>query len=402
MKILEEANLQYFLDYNISSGYNVYNHHVISGINVEHVKLMDLTEWIYSKLFPKNNLQDPIVYKTFQGLPLINQKIIGTSMLIARYCIYRLLSHFKVYSSSAWTYRLVNDYYGTQIEVIMLLPQLGKSLDEHFYNLKNRNDQLKIEYVLTIEYGRLLPTVMKKKWYVAEVDSNSLEFSNPVHLNNCLQGYYKRICTKNVMPEFCGSEVNAVERERKKEREKEKVDIADINTVETELNTVEIDVNTVETDVKTVETDVNTVETDVNTVETDVKTVETDVKTVEKTNEEEAVKEIEKDSEDSSESMSEEFPELPQIPLENLETFEPELPLPNPNPNPNITRNHVHTEIQYEYVPCIPRYLVEYNLPVALVAQKDDRYKVIDGYHRIASRIASNPGSKLIVIICTD
>jgi len=54
----------------------------------------------------------------------------------------------------------------------------------------------------------------------------------------------------------------------------------------------------------------------------------------------------------------------------------------------------------YELVPNVPRYLQEYSLPLGLVTRRGHKYKVIDGYHRIASRIAACPQARFMVIYC--
>ena len=161
---------------------------------------MALTEWVYSKIFPENNLHNTVVYQTFQSLPLNQRKMIGTSMLIGRYCIYRLLSYYRVYLGTAWTYRAINDYYGTEIEVVLLNPKLAEILDWHFYMLRGRSDAARIEYTLLTEYGRLLPTIANKKWYIGEVDYTELEFSNPIHLEKCLNSFFTRIVRDHILP----------------------------------------------------------------------------------------------------------------------------------------------------------------------------------------------------------
>jgi len=452
MKILEDSNLQHFVNYSLNEPQIYYSANFsqknMFSINIDHVNIMSLTEWVYSQLFPENDLQNPIVKKTFQSLPIESQQIIGASMLIARYCIYRLLSHYKVWSSSVWTYKTLNDYYGTQIEIIMLHPKVGQILDAHLYNLKHKNDQSKIEYILMTEYGRLLPNIVRKNWFIGEIDYNDLEFSNSTHLNNCLQSYYRKVPvyrdTSN-LGERCNELSKLVTEilvKRVKENDAKETRETRETNINNELNeSKEFNKEKVETYVK-LEKDVHIkVEKVKEEVKEEVKqevkeeVKQEEVKQVVKQEEKEEVIQ-EEVKEEVKEKVKEEVKEEVKLVKKETDVNE-KIKLRDTNiSNLNIASSiagiaidanlekdviieivksvmeilnkRVSKEdkqvsnVEYEYVAHLPRYLLEYNLPLALVAKKENRYKVIDGYHRIASSIAKHPNTKILVIYCYD
>ena len=70
--------------------------HEIKGIKIHYVDLPELVEKIYSYFDPKNNLNDLHIHQQFNILSESQKKILATQMLITRFCLHRILTHFRL------------------------------------------------------------------------------------------------------------------------------------------------------------------------------------------------------------------------------------------------------------------------------------------------------------------
>ena len=112
-------------------------------------------------------------------------------MLITRYCIHRVLTHFKVYSSENWSYSIGEDYYGQEIQGLSLKPNIANQINQTLEELKIKNINERIELILQLEYGRLIPSVINKNWQITQVNPKMLYYSNSEHLEQCRQDLNK-------------------------------------------------------------------------------------------------------------------------------------------------------------------------------------------------------------------
>ncbi len=164
----------------------------ITNVVINNVRINDILEVIYSKIDPRNNLRDPVVNLTFQALPKERKKTIGTSMLIFRYCIHRILTHFKIYLDSNWNKFTLDDYYSQEVSAIHLKPELSKVINENIDKLSSLSDDKKIEHVLMLEHKRLISVATNKHWKICEIHSDDLIFTNKSLLQKCtnIEGSY--------------------------------------------------------------------------------------------------------------------------------------------------------------------------------------------------------------------
>jgi len=157
----------------------------ISSVLIKHVNLPEIVEYLYESVDPKNNLKDTLIHQHFNMLGQEQKLLLASQMLITRYCIHRVLTHFKVYNSNAWTYKTGADYYGEEIQMIGITSNLAKQIENVLETLKNKNISEKIELILQLEYGHLIPSVIKRKWFVQQVSIDDMYFSNEEHYQKC-------------------------------------------------------------------------------------------------------------------------------------------------------------------------------------------------------------------------
>lgn len=199
---LEDLNCLPFVKYQT----HVNSEGLIDRIDIKNVNLPSMVEAIYPYLDPKNDLKKHSY--AFNLLPEDQKRMLATDMLIFRYCIFRILTHYQIYRSTIaennprtkeseedkssiilpkWGYKLGEDYYGQELEGIYLYHEFSKQLDIHFDFLKRHNSSSQLEYILQLEHGHLLPSLKNQKWKIKQVDANHLYFSNQIYQEKCHQ-----------------------------------------------------------------------------------------------------------------------------------------------------------------------------------------------------------------------
>lgn len=157
----------------------------ISDLQITDVDLPALVEQLYEKVDPRNNLNDTRIHFQFSILGQEQKLLLASQMLITRYCLHRVLTHYKVYESDNWSYQIGEDYYGEEIQGVSLKPEIASKIEHFLEDLRTKNVTEKIEMVLKLEYGRLIPSVVNKKWYVCQVQPHELYYSNQEHYLQC-------------------------------------------------------------------------------------------------------------------------------------------------------------------------------------------------------------------------
>jgi len=159
--------------------------YTIKSVNISSIRIDDLVDYCYEILDPKNNLNNPVIRQTFEVLDQKKKREIGRRMLIYRYCIHRILTLNKIYKPENWIFKTMNDYYGEEVDIICLKPKVSEKVDLELLCLSGKNESKKMEYILELEYGHLIPTVINKNWDIVQIDQSQLIFSNQKHFEQC-------------------------------------------------------------------------------------------------------------------------------------------------------------------------------------------------------------------------
>jgi len=181
MTNMDKLNLASYIKYEI-----IKDKGKITDIIIKSVDLPNIVELLYEKVDPKNNLKDPIIHQQYNILGQDQKLMLATQMLITRYCIHRVLTIFKIYQRDVWDYHVGADYYGEEINSIVIKPMIANKISSILECLRVRNISEKIETVLKLDYGRLIPSIVKKTWYVKQVSIKDLYYSNQEHYQQCI------------------------------------------------------------------------------------------------------------------------------------------------------------------------------------------------------------------------
>lgn len=175
---LQNKNFKHYIDLVVEKG-KTDKLQTVKNVNIVNIRLNDIAELVYEELDPKNNLRNPQVRFTFDSLPEDIKKSCAVSMFIYRYCIYRILTKFNVWHKDSWQYHLMDDYWSQEVSAVTLIPSVGEAVDKALNTMSRLNDSKKIEFILKLEHGRVLPELVNCEWTVSSVKHSDFYFSNP-------------------------------------------------------------------------------------------------------------------------------------------------------------------------------------------------------------------------------
>lgn len=160
---------------------------IVTNVKIINIRINDIIEYIYEELDPANNLRESSVRTAFEALDDVDKKVLATKMFIYRYCIHRVLTHYKVYKMENWQYHLTDDYYAQDVSSITLKPSIATEVDKSLKHMVSLKDSKMIEYTLNLEFKRVLPEVHNREWGIRMVHKDSLYFTNQTLYKKCLE-----------------------------------------------------------------------------------------------------------------------------------------------------------------------------------------------------------------------
>lgn len=179
---------------------------IVKDVKIKEIRLHDIVEHVYERLDPRNNLRESTVLLAFEAMPEETKQKLATSMLLYRYCIHRILTHFKVYKEDNWQYYLTDDYYSQEVHTIKLKPSIAEEIDRCLRRMITLKDARKVEYVLELEFLRVLPEVRDRSWHICKVDMDQLKFTNESLLNKCRKEDLSYLATYKLPRALCIAE----------------------------------------------------------------------------------------------------------------------------------------------------------------------------------------------------
>ena len=176
---------------------------IVKNVNINAIRIDDIVEYVYERLDPRNNLREPTVRLAFDALPTETKQKLATSMFIYRYCIHRILTFYGLYKEANWQYHLTDDYYAQDVQSIKLSPPLAEEVDKCLRKMITLRDSRKLEYVLELEFKRVLPEARGKDWQITSVTRDQLKFTNESLFNKCLKKDYTYLNTYKLPRGLC-------------------------------------------------------------------------------------------------------------------------------------------------------------------------------------------------------
>jgi len=121
----------------------------------------------------------------------INSILGGVSKEIDIYTIDRILRINKVYEPTNWEVQVCGGYYGQEIDDIILDDSVARKVEQQLDKAFDIIDLTeRIEYLLKLEYGEILPALQGRKYSIETVERDSIIFGSDEH--------YRKVNTKSL------------------------------------------------------------------------------------------------------------------------------------------------------------------------------------------------------------
>jgi hypothetical protein len=113
---------------------------------------------------------------------IINSILGGVSKEIDIYTIDRILRINKAYLPENWEVQVCGGYYGEEIDDIILENSIAQKIEDQIHEALSIIDLTsRIEYLLKLEYGNILPALQGRKYSIETVERDSIIFGSDEH-----------------------------------------------------------------------------------------------------------------------------------------------------------------------------------------------------------------------------
>jgi hypothetical protein len=121
----------------------------------------------------------------------INSILGGVSKEIDIYTIDRILRINKAYEPTNWEVQVCGGYYGQEIDDIILEDSVAQKIENQINEALSIIDLTsRIEYLLKLEYGNILPDLQNRQYSIETVERDSIIFGSDEH--------FRKVNTKNL------------------------------------------------------------------------------------------------------------------------------------------------------------------------------------------------------------
>jgi len=153
---------------------------IIDRKRVESTSISLLVEKIYDDFFMKG--------KAANRNNTINELLYGIGKDIDIYTIDRILRSYKIWENENWDIEIEGGYYGEQIGDITIKEAIAEKIEAELWTVFTLPTlKEKIEYLLKVEYGKVLPELSKCSYESIVIDKDDVLFGVEKHLNKVMK-----------------------------------------------------------------------------------------------------------------------------------------------------------------------------------------------------------------------
>ena len=121
----------------------------------------------------------------------INTILGGVTKEIDIYTIDRILRINKAYEPTNWEVQVCGGYYGQEIDDVLLENSVAQKIEDQINEALSIIDLTsRIEYLLMLEYGSILPALQGRQYSIETVERDSIIFGSDEH--------YRKVNTKSL------------------------------------------------------------------------------------------------------------------------------------------------------------------------------------------------------------
>lgn len=155
----------------------------LENAHVVTVNIPLMTDKIYNSIFD-NSLSS-------KRNSTINSILGGVSKEIDIYTIDRILRINKAYEPTNWEVQVCGGYYGQEIDDVLLENPVAQKIEDQINEAFSIIDlKSRVEYLLMLEYGEILPDLKDIQYSIETVERDSIIFGSDEH--------YRKVNTKSL------------------------------------------------------------------------------------------------------------------------------------------------------------------------------------------------------------
>ena len=152
-------------------------------INNEHIDSVDVSlivKRIYDEFFEQG--------KAANRNNAINEVLYGIGKDIDIYTIDRILRSYKIWENENWDIEVDGGYYGQEAGNVTIKETIADKIDEELWTVFSLPSlKEKIEYLLNVEYGKVLPELSNCNYESIVIDKDDVIFGVEKHLNKVMK-----------------------------------------------------------------------------------------------------------------------------------------------------------------------------------------------------------------------
>lgn len=186
-------NFVYYINYNYDNIYDCQNQgcyddicrcSVIDNIDIYKIDISKISKEIYDDIFDnsiatkRNNNINKILYNIDEEFNL--------------YSIDRIIRHFKLWDKDSWESNIIRGYYGEEIDSIKIDNSIALKIKKCLNDIFSiRGLSSRIEFLLNLEYGHILPELIGSKYKISEINKDDIIYFKKDYLKSCdKEDYY--------------------------------------------------------------------------------------------------------------------------------------------------------------------------------------------------------------------
>jgi hypothetical protein len=153
------------------------------SIHNEHVDSVDVSsivKRIYDDFFEQGKAAD--------RNNAINEVLYGIGKDIDIYTIDRIIRSYKIWENENWNIEVEGGYYGQEVGDVTIKESIADKIEEELltvFSLPSLKE--KIEYLLKLEYGKILPEIADSSYESIVIDKDDVIFGVEKHLKKVMK-----------------------------------------------------------------------------------------------------------------------------------------------------------------------------------------------------------------------
>jgi len=152
----------------------------IYDVCIESVDVSFIVKKIYDDFFEQGKVAD--------RNNTINEVLYGIGKDIDIYTIDRILRSYKIWENQNWDIEIEGGYYGDEIDDVKIKEHIADKIEAELllvFSLPTLKE--KIEYLLKVEYGKVLPELSNCSYESILIDKDDVIFGVEKHLNKVMR-----------------------------------------------------------------------------------------------------------------------------------------------------------------------------------------------------------------------